>query len=145
MLIIIHSIHWRITTKMIMGRRIGSTIIRNLATRIHTQNNNNNNSTQIPPAKKDIVMFGAHEAEVMRVLSDNQFEITFPVSQRVLQRSKARVHASQLEKKHVKFNIVPKKKKVLPPKPPPSSSSSVEKEFAPFVSHMSAEDAAQLS
>eukprot|EP01083_Nonionella_stella_P231104 816318_1 len=127
----------------------------------YNPNNNNNNPThavrnssnQIPPAKpneysfkpKDIVMFGAHEAEVMRVLSDNQFEITFPVSQRVLQRSKARVHASQLEKKHVKFNIVPKKKKVLPPKPPPSSSSSVEKEFAPFVSHMSAEDAAQLS
>eukprot|EP01083_Nonionella_stella_P095900 269350_1 len=84
-----------IATKMIMGRRIGSTIIRNLATRIHTQNNNNNNSTQIPPAKPNESSFKPKDI-VMRVLSDNQFEITFPVSQRVLQRSKARVHASHV-------------------------------------------------
>eukprot|EP01083_Nonionella_stella_P028071 77304_1 len=96
-----------------------------------------------------MVMYGG--CEVMR-LSDDQFEITYPVTQHVLQRSKACVHATQLEKKHLggggKVNIVPKRKLLAPPKPPaPPSSNQKEnnnRKVPPFVSHMRIEDSMPL-
>eukprot|EP01083_Nonionella_stella_P166664 557870_1 len=66
----------------------------------------------------------------------------------VRQGSKARVHASQREKKHggvrkVNSTIIPKKKSFQPPRQPAAPSSK--QKVLPFVPHMSMEDATKLS
>jgi len=75
-------------------------------------NKNKNNSTNsraspaVPPrfSPHDIVIYNGHEAEINRILSPNEIEITYPVTSYIMQRQKAVVPPQHLQRRTKRSN-----------------------------------------